>query len=180
MSHLPDLLRATQGDDPRSDPATDDPSQPVKTGNNIWRSAVAALIEPASTLIEALKDGMEHAGLQLEVIHRTKAANRGSKAQRQHDTESTGDMISPGDPNFSSYLESKLDGFWNTRLASLSMWTKNNDQGGQEKARMLDGDVDRITIGQDGAHDKQLHLVLYIHQMVRRWCAVRRACGLLF
>jgi hypothetical protein len=180
MSHLPDLLRATQGDDPRSDPATDDPSQPVKTGNNIWRSAVAALIEPASTLIEALKDGMEHAGLQLEVIHRTKAANRGSKAQRQHDTESTGDMISPGDPNFSSYLESKLDGFCNTRLASLSMWTKNNDQGGQEKARMLDGDVDRITIGQDGAHDKHLHLVLYIHQMVRRWCAVRRACGLLF
>lgn len=76
MSHLPDLLRATQGDGPRSNPspAADDrsmnprnsvkaPSQPVDTGNAIWRSAVVALIEPASTLIEALKDGMEHAGL---------------------------------------------------------------------------------------------------------------------
>jgi hypothetical protein len=180
MSHLPDLLRATQGDDLRSDPATDDPSQPVETGNVIWRSAVAALIEPASTLIEALKDGMEHAGLQLEVIHETKAANGASKAQHQHDTESTGDMISPGDPKFSSYLESKLDEFWNTRLASLSRLTKDNGRGWQEKARMLDGHIDGITIGQDGAHDKQLHLILYIHQMVRRWCAVRQACGLLF
>jgi hypothetical protein len=155
-------------------------SQSVETGNALWRLAVVALIEPASTLIEALKDGMEHAGMQLGVIHKTKAANRGSKAQHQHDTESTGDMIFPGDPKFSSYLESKLDEFWNTRLVSLAKWTKDNDRVGQEKARMLDGDIDKITIEQDGAHDKPLHLILYIHQMVRRWYALRQAYDLPF
>lgn len=182
MSHLPDLLRAAQGDDPGSNVSsdTDDPSQPIEIGNAIWRSAVTALIEPASTLIEALKDGMEHAGLRLEVIHKTKAANRGSKAQHQHDTEFTGDMISPGDPGFSFHLESKLEGFWNTRLASLAEWTKDNGRVGQEEGRMLDGDIDGITIDHDGAHDKQLHLILYIHQMVRRWRAVRQTCGPLF
>lgn len=148
MSHLPDLIQKVK-------------DNAIGVENAQWQESTGTLIEPAQALISAINEGLEHAGLQLGIVH----ARLGRK-----DTESQGDMIRPGDPNFSAYLEGKLNEFSVSRLRSLSAWTSENDsvekQGpasSQLNEVALDHDINKMDAPKD---HRQLNLVLYTHQMV--------------
>lgn len=165
MSHIPDLLQQVKESIRH---ARTDPEKGGDRENNthighvrtkisgdeeaLWRGATEALIEPAHALITAVNDGLEHAGLQLGIIHRRskRGGERGNK-----DAESRGDMAQPGDPTFSAYLEGKLNEFSSGRLQSLSAWTVDNDISEDEKAG-----------SETSRNHRQLNVVLYIHQMV--------------
>ncbi|KAK6394230.1 hypothetical protein LTR65_002076 [Meristemomyces frigidus] len=88
---------------------------------------VGALIEPATTLIEAVNDGLEHAGLQLEIIPRPGTKNflrwmPGAQRNDKTDADAKGEVIAPGDSRFSQLLEDKLNEFSVSRSVSLAAW----------------------------------------------------------
>ena len=147
MSHLPDLVQQARVD-------------AIEIEDAHWQKATDALVEPAHALVAAINEGLEHAELQLGVVH-----TRGRK-----DTESQGDMIRPGDPNFSAYLEAKLNEFSIGRLRSLSAWT--SDYGIPEKEATATSQLNEVTPDHDmnkidaPKDHRQLNLVLYTHQMV--------------
>ena len=148
MSHLPDLVQKAK-------------DNAIGVENAHWQEATRTLIEPAQALISAINEGLEHAGLQLGIVH----ARLGHQ-----DTESQGDMIRPGDRNFSAYLESKLNEFSLGRLRSLTAWTSDNEsvekQGtasSQLNEVAPDHDINKMDAPKD---HRQLNLVLYTHQMV--------------
>jgi hypothetical protein len=151
MSHLPDLLQQ----------ANEDVTEASKAR---WQESTGALIEPADALVIAINDGLEHAGLQLGIIHTRLGPDLrpGSK-----DTESRGDMIQPGDPKFSSYLKDKLDEFSLGRLQSLSAWTSGGVVTGKDAIGLsqLNGDSPNADVNTPKDH-RQLNLILYTHQMV--------------
>ena len=148
MSHLPDLFQQAR-------------DNAIGSENAHLQEATGALIEPAHALVAAINEGLEHAGLQLGVGH-TRLGRR--------DTESQGDMIRPGDPNFSAYLEAKLNEFSVGRMRSLSAWTSSN--GIAEKEGTATPQLSEVTTNHninemDAPRDhRELNLLLYTHQMV--------------
>lgn len=156
MSHLPDLVQQAK-------------KHAFNEESAHWQQATGALLEPANALITAINEGLEHAGLQLGVIHTR--LRRGSRSTRK-DTESQGDMIQPGDPKFSIYFEGKLEEFSRVRLQSLSAWTSDNgifEKEGKGSSQPNDitpnYDIDMADTPKDHG---QLNLVLYTHQMVSK------------
>lgn len=145
MAHLPDLVQQVK-------------DNAISEENARWQESTGALIEPAQALVIAINEGLEHAGLQLGVLHtRTRRASRpGCK-----DTESRGDMVQPGDSKFSAHLEGKLNEFSRDRLQSLSAWTSDN--GLPEKEETGKHGINTIDTPKD---HRQLNLILYTHQMV--------------
>lgn len=165
MSHIPDLLRQVEESirhahtdpDKGGDRANITHTGPARTKisgdeETLWRGATEALIEPAHSLITAVNDGLEHAGLQLGIIHR-RFEHGGEPGDK--DAESRGDMRQPGDQAFSAYLEEKLDEFSRGRLQSLTAWTADNEFSEDEEAS-----------SETSKKHRQLNLILYIHQMV--------------
>lgn len=154
MAHLPDLVQQVK-------------DNAISEENARWQESTGALIEPAHALVVAINEGLEHAGLQLGVVH--KRLGHASKPACK-DAESRGDMVQPGDPNFSAYLESKLNGFSLGRLQSLAAWTSNKDVS--EKEGTGSSQLKEVTSNHDKDIDdtpkdhRQLNLVLYTHQMV--------------
>ena len=145
MAHLPDLVQQVK-------------DNAISEENSRWGRATGALFEPAHALVAAINEGLEHTGLQLGVVH-----TRPGRASRPgcKDTESRGDMAQPGDPNFSAYLESKLNEFSRDRLQSLSKWTSDN--GILEKEQTGKRGIETTNAPKD---HRQLNLILYTHQMV--------------
>jgi hypothetical protein len=151
LSHIPDLLQQA------NENVTD-------IGNAYWQEAIGALIEPAHSLVAAINEGLEHAGLQLGVIHTPLGHDfrPGSK-----DTEFRGDATQPGDPKFAAYLEGKMNEFAQGRLQSLSAWTSNNGNAGKVGKNFPQFTGDTLNDDLDTPKDhRQLNLVLYTHQMV--------------
>jgi hypothetical protein len=151
MSHLPDLVQQAK-------------DNAINEENAHWQEATGALLEPANALVTAINEGLEHAGLQLGLVHpRSKRTLRSG----HKDTESQGDMVHPGDPKFSTYLEGKLNEFSRGRLQSLSAWTSGNgasekEEKGSSRPSEL---IPEYAIDTPKDH-RQLNLVLYTHQMV--------------
>jgi len=150
MSHLPDLVQQAK-------------DNAINEENVHWQEATGALLEPASALVTAINEGLEHAGLQVGVIHTR--LRRGSRSGRK-DTESLGDMVQPGDPKFSAYLEGKLNEFSSGRLQSLAAWTSDTGISGEEIGSSQPSKLTpKYAIDAPKDH-RQLNLVLYTHQMV--------------
>ena len=164
VSHIPDILN--RADKPGKLRACDDedepPGQPsARTYRDLdehgllWQDAVKSLIGSATELVKAVKDGLEHAGLQLEVIPRpgkTKLMHfmPGPQRDEQTDTEAKGEIIEPGDPVFSHSLEERVNAFSRSRSIALAGWL----------------DREETAEGLSQAARQQLHLVMYVQQML--------------
>lgn len=176
MSHLPDLMQqatesiglATSGTEKDTRRTTTSDIASVSTDNAgsgfaLWRDATEALTMPTQNLITAISDGLEHAGLQLGIIHR--------RLEPGHDdAESRGGVQQPGDSTFSAYLEEKLNEFSRGRLQSLSAWTVDTNISQEQEPGFLpkNGGFADHDAGatETAANYRQLNLILYIHQMV--------------
>jgi hypothetical protein len=154
MSHLPDLVRQAK-------------DNAISEEIAHWQNATGALLEPADALVTAINEGLEHAGLRLGIVQ---TGLRRTSRPECKDTESRGDMVQPGDPKFSAYLEGKLNEFSRGRLQSLSAWTTDNgisekEGTGSSQANKVAFDYNIDTMNAPKDH-QQLNLVLYTHQMV--------------
>ncbi|KAF4954349.1 hypothetical protein FSARC_12162 [Fusarium sarcochroum] len=181
MSHLPDILKRIEENggwapfETQVEKAPADKARSFQEYEAIWQNAVGCLVEPASDLVKAVNDGLEHAGLQLEIIPRPGAKGfipriLGAKGNKPVDTESKGDGFEAGSPGFSKVLEEKLNNFSKNRVASLNAWVEND-----RLAQNLNTDLHKSNEGSaDERHSpeilhrdrQQLYLLLYMQQML--------------
>lgn len=140
----------------------------------VWQHSIGALIEPATSLIEAMNDGLEHATLQLEIVPRPGSKNflswmPGSKL-RERDVE--GETIKPGDPGFSRLLEDKLTEFSTGRVESLKAWAESKGLSAAQLETMRnlgETDVDEDPVDGHVRRDRQqVYLILYTQHMVSK------------
>lgn len=196
MAHLPDILRQIQEgggwtpfdfehstEDDHS--VASDPSRPAGSERYdiIWLHSLGALLDSANSAIALTVDGIEHAGLQLELLQPGKARSffdsiLGNKGVEQVDIESDAQTIKPGDPRFSNTLEEKLKNFMQKKTEALTAWANSeglttasledmNDKGDFEKIKQ----PANVHIHRDR---QQLYLLLYIQHMVSRRPLVTR------
>lgn len=141
----------------------------------VWQNAIRALIEPATSIIEAMNDGLEHAGLQLEIIPRpgTKQCFNwiaGGKRSDQTDLEADGGTIEPGNAEFSKILEHKLAEFSKRRVEALTAWANSDGLSAAQFENLQAPDELDIDEGLVNGHmrrdHQQLYLILYIQHMV--------------
>ncbi|RDW58136.1 hypothetical protein BP6252_13547 [Coleophoma cylindrospora] len=187
MAHLPDILKRIEGGggwipcdfEARMEGSHDTTKPPRNYSQNeydvAWKSSVGALLEPTNSLIEAIKDGLEHAGLQLEIIPRPGTKNflnwiPGVRRNAQTDVEAEGELLKPGSVGFSKMLEDKLSEFKTRRVDALTAW-ENSDgltEAQREKLKAL-GEFDIDDDPADGhvrRDRQQLYLILYIQHMI--------------
>lgn len=187
MAKLPDILKRI-GDgggwipcdfESRSGDRTKEPQGYSQEAYElVWQHSIGALIEPATSLIEAMNDGLEHAMLQLEIVPRPGSINflswmPGSKRTIERDVE--GETIKPGDPGFSRILENKLNEFSTGRVESLTAWAESKGLSAAQLEAMKnlgETDVDEDHVRRDR---QQLYLILYIQHMVSKKHIDRRA-----
>lgn len=140
----------------------------------IWHDSIGELVEPASALIEAMNDGLEHAGLQLEIIPRPGTKNYfdwmpGAQRTKQTDLEAERTTSKPGSQDFSRILKAQLIDFETRRLESLAAWA--NGKGSPASTPNLhnlgefNGDED-LAAGNMPRDRQQLYLILYVQHMV--------------
>ena len=174
ISHLPDLLQQLredisqarvdakkQGPLPNDTNAIKHSSGALDSTDAAWRQAVQALTEPSQNLVAVVNEGLEHAGLQLGIIHKP-------KAHKVIDEESQGGLKRPGDLGFTARLERGVADFAQSRLKSLTPWTAIGNLPRHE-INPQRNDVDNAAYPQKSPSDRrQLNLILYTHSMVRK------------
>ncbi|CZR56399.1 uncharacterized protein PAC_06287 [Phialocephala subalpina] len=141
----------------------------------VWKECIGALIEPASSVIQAMQDGLEHAGLQLEIIPRPGTKNflnwmPGAKRTKETDREAEGQTLRPGDPNFAKLLEDKLFEFSQGRAEALNSWAESKGLSEAQLQHLqalpeFDTNEDS-TEGHVRRDRQQLYLILYIQHML--------------
>lgn len=143
----------------------------------VWQHSIGALIEPATSLIVAMNDGLEHAALRLEIVSRPGTKNfldcmPGAKRTKLVDREAEGETLKPGDPEFSRVLEGKLAEFSTGRVESLTAWAESRGLSAAQLEMMKnlgEFDVDEDPVDGHVRRDRQqLYLILYIQHMVSR------------
>lgn len=76
----------------------------------MWNEVMRQFHDPFETLSELVDQGLEHVGLQLEILPRPKSSKRDKKAEKNGDVdvEAKGNLIKPGDIEFGKTLEEKV------------------------------------------------------------------------
>ncbi|KAI0486618.1 hypothetical protein F4859DRAFT_466279 [Xylaria cf. heliscus] len=87
----------------------------------VWNEVMKQLHEPFEKLSAAIDEGLQHAGMLLEILPRPKAPN---KSESGGDVESKGDLIQPGDSGFAEALRGKIQSFRDVRSTILRAWAK--------------------------------------------------------
>lgn len=134
----------------------------------VWNEVMKQLHEPFEILSQAIDQGLEHAGIVLELLPRPKdqkkAAAQMSKGT-QPDVEAQGDDTRPGQAGFVKMMDEKVRLFHSKRGEILSTWAR-------EKGLTYDGDLDSIGPGRSLFNDSrerdqaQLYVILYMEQLV--------------
>ncbi|KAJ2992351.1 hypothetical protein NUW58_g2195 [Xylaria curta] len=129
----------------------------------VWNEVMKQLHEPFEKLSAAIDEGLQHAGLLLEILPRPKAP----KNEDGGDVESRGGLIQPGDPGFVEVLKGKIQSFHDIRGTILCAWAK-------EKGLVTDGltldEIKNIPFSpMDTRHrhdQEQLYVLLYIETLM--------------
>lgn len=118
-------------------------------------------------MVEAIRNGIEHTTIQLELVSKPPKADDKAKI----DTEAEGGTVRPSDANFSKHLEEMLNEFSAGRIEALNAWANSKGLSPEEMEDLqsyasresgLDPQSARVPIDR-----QQLFLILYIQHMVR-------------
>ena len=140
----------------------------------VWKNSIDALIEPVTSLIEAMNENLEYAGLQLEIIPKKESKSRlywisWFQSAVQTDPEAKGGATEPGKLESTSILEYRLTEFL-TRLEALTSWADSKGLSATQLHNLQsfgEVDVDKDTGNSYMRRDsQQLYLILYIRHMV--------------
>jgi hypothetical protein len=129
----------------------------------VWNEVMKALHEPFSVTVVAMDEGMEHAGLVLELLPTP-------KKKKGQDEEEKGTDPRPGDPEFSKFLEQKMLDFYSQRGKALKAWAKERrlSEAQFDAAKSVPPEVNNFT-PEDSQHrrdQQQLYLILYMEHLL--------------
>ncbi|KAI0550139.1 hypothetical protein F4679DRAFT_544134 [Xylaria curta] len=128
----------------------------------VWNEVMKQLHEPFEKLSAAIDEGLQHAGMLLEILPRPKTPR-----ENGGDIECRGDLIRPGDPNFVETLKRKIQSFRDIRGTILRAWAK--EKGLITDALSLD-EINGIPFSpMDPRHrrdQEQLYVLLYIETLM--------------
>ncbi|KAK8022067.1 hypothetical protein PG993_012834 [Apiospora rasikravindrae] len=145
----------------------DDVVEEKNAEKRIWNEIMKQLHEPLETLSEALDQGLEHAGMVLEILPRPKKPKKSDAADA--DVEAKGDMVKPGDPEFARTLEEKVKSFEAVKVDILRSWASQRGLAFDESADGADlANMPSIpSSGNRHQRDQfQLFLLLYIEKLM--------------
>ncbi|OBT64942.1 hypothetical protein VE03_05687 [Pseudogymnoascus sp. 23342-1-I1] len=130
----------------------------------VWNEVMKALHEPFAVAVAAMDEGMEHAGLVLEILPKPKKKKGG-------DVEDKGTDPRPGNADFAKYLNQKMVDFYSKRGETLKAWARENglseDQFDSVKSVLpRDGDNFTPDEAQHRRDQQQLYLILYMEHLL--------------
>ncbi|KAH9886131.1 hypothetical protein F4778DRAFT_774114 [Xylariomycetidae sp. FL2044] len=139
----------------------------------VWNEVMKQLHEPFEKLSEAIDQGLEHAGMLLDILPKPKSMRKGkasttSTAENDVDVESKGGIIKPGDPHFADFLALQIKAFCRVRNEILRTWAK-------ERGLLTDdASIDEVNSvpfpHQNEKHRRdqvQLYILLYIETLMQ-------------
>ncbi|KAK9770272.1 hypothetical protein SCAR479_13013 [Seiridium cardinale] len=137
----------------------------------IWNEIMKQLHEPFETLAQIVDQGLEHAGMQLEMLPISKAAKKGGKDKPNGtiDVEAKGDLSTPGDVDFAKSLDDKVNTIKDVKGEVLKIWAKERglltevEDPGTMRPEYLEGEFDE----KHRRDQSQLFLLLYIEKLMQ-------------
>lgn len=127
-----------------------------------WNEIMKTLHEPFEVVTAAMDEGLQHAGLALELIPQP-------KKKKGKDVEDKGEEIKPGDPKYAEHLQKKMTDFYAGRGKTLKEWARQKglDEGHLDAAQPSEPgsrvEVDEEKHSQD---KQQLYLILYLENLL--------------
>ena len=109
-----------------------------------------------------MDEGLEHAGLLLELIPKP-------KKKKSADIEEKGADPKPGDPEFFNFLNKKIEDFYGKRGEGLKAWAKQKGLSQEQFDTVrspLEGQEYTPTEAQHRRDQQQLYLILYLENLL--------------
>ncbi|KAI0396932.1 hypothetical protein F5Y17DRAFT_417375 [Xylariaceae sp. FL0594] len=132
----------------------------------VWNEVMKQLHEPFEELSVAIDEGLQHAGMHLEILPRPKVPK---KSQNGADIESRGDLVKPGDRGFGQVLKDKIHAFRSIRGKILATWAREKGLL-PEDVSLEEGEIDKIQFPSTDAKCRsdqgQLYILLYIETLM--------------
>ncbi|OBT57952.1 hypothetical protein VE04_03041 [Pseudogymnoascus sp. 24MN13] len=129
----------------------------------VWNEVMKALHEPFAVAVAAMDEGMEHAGLVLEILPKPKKKKEG-------DVEENGTDPRPGDLEFTSFLNQKVVDFHSKRGETLKAWARQKglSQDQFDNAKSAPSNSKNLTPdeAQHRRDQQQLYLMLYMEHLL--------------
>ncbi|KAK0646981.1 hypothetical protein B0T16DRAFT_429608 [Cercophora newfieldiana] len=134
----------------------------------LWNQVMKQMHEPFEILSEAISQGLEHAGILLELLPRP---NVGKKAgSGDTDVEAEADNTKPGDPGFAAVVDDKIQQFNSRKGELLKAWLRERALASQEDE--TNGIEPKHSDERRERQQNQLHIVLYMESLM---CSAGRA-----
>ncbi|KAJ8125782.1 hypothetical protein O1611_g7856 [Lasiodiplodia mahajangana] len=129
----------------------------------VWNEVMKQLHEPFEKLSAAIDEGLQHAGMLLEILPRPKTSDK----SKNNDVEFKGDLVQPGDPGFAEVLKGKIRSFHDVRATILRAWAI--EKGLLTDDASLD-EVNNVSFSQTNARhfrdQEQLYVLLYLETLM--------------
>jgi hypothetical protein len=147
------------------DTAKDAPREIVEEKDmekHVWNEVMKQMHDPFEILSEAIDQGLEHAGLCLELLPRQKKASKKTgKAARDSDKVDieAGEGLRPGDPGFARVIDKKVQAFHSRKGELLRTWIR-------ERGFDFDEENDNRSSFRRERDQAQLNIVLYMENLM--------------
>ncbi|TAQ84624.1 hypothetical protein B7494_g7055 [Chlorociboria aeruginascens] len=128
----------------------------------VWKEVMKTLHEPFAIAAAAMDEGLEHAGLVLELLPN-------AEKKKGNDEEAKGSEPRPGDKDFAKYLERKMAEFYGKRGATVKAWAREKGLSeDQFNSTNLPENPEDITPdeAQHRRDQQQLYLILFIEHLL--------------
>lgn len=141
---------------------------------HIWNEIMRMMHDPFASLVEAIDQGLEHAGLVLELLpkprQKTKETNTAEDSgSAELDVEAQIDNdLHPGDPGFASFVDEKVQAFSSLKGEILRTWAKQRGLASDEEHHLRP--LSRVTTETRQRNQAQLYVLLYMEQLVSTTC----------
>ena len=94
-----------------------------ENGSRQWNEIMQTLHDPFQTVTEAMHDGLQHALYTLELAKPPrKQKGVGRHDATSQDVEADGGIMEPGEPGYATYLDKRIDQFYEQRKTTLAVW----------------------------------------------------------
>ncbi|KAK3374804.1 hypothetical protein B0H63DRAFT_452637 [Podospora didyma] len=134
---------------------------------HVWNQVMKQMHEPFEILSEAIDQGLEHAGLCLELIPRPKKLSMKAKAAKdaaQADVEAQDQGTKPGEPGFSNVIAEKVEAFCSRKGELLRTWVEERRLADEEENR--DRPTCKCASERRERDQAQLYIVLYMETLM--------------
>lgn len=128
-----------------------------------WNEVMKTLHEPFAVVVAAMDEGLQHAGLVLELLPKP-------KMNSVDDEEAKGADPRPGNPKFAEYMDKKMLDFYSTRGETLRTWARHaglsEDQFNTEMEDFHEVNAASPDEAKHRRDQQQLYLILFMEHLL--------------